>query len=138
MTLNIITIGWFYIQFHPYEYTYFNELVGGVSGGSMRYELDYWGASDKAALEWLRNEHDVIVTKPKLFLCSKSFAQSYYMPNAIDLNTSPSQADYIICNDQRQFNKLKEYIPGTVIYEIKRGNVVYSTIFQVDQPIPQS
>ncbi|NSW53374.1 MAG: hypothetical protein HPY85_12790 [Anaerolineae bacterium] len=31
-----------FIQYHPYEYTYYNAFVGGISGAENRYELDYW------------------------------------------------------------------------------------------------
>jgi hypothetical protein len=29
-------------RLHPYEYIYYNELVGGVRGAAGRFELDYW------------------------------------------------------------------------------------------------
>jgi hypothetical protein len=30
---------------HPYQYVYYNALVGGVQGAYRHYELDYWGTS---------------------------------------------------------------------------------------------
>jgi len=30
------------VRLHPYEYIYYNELVGGVRGADGRFELDYW------------------------------------------------------------------------------------------------
>lgn len=30
------------IQCHPYEYTYYNELIGGMNGAAGNYEVDYW------------------------------------------------------------------------------------------------
>jgi hypothetical protein len=30
------------IRLHPYEYLFYNSLVGGVQGASRRYDLDYW------------------------------------------------------------------------------------------------
>src|SRR5581483_5229388 len=38
---------------HPYEYIYFNELVGGLKGAEGRFDNDYWGASFKEAVEWM-------------------------------------------------------------------------------------
>jgi len=40
-------------SYHPYQITYFNELVGGVKGAFGKYDLDYWGTSQKAAVEWV-------------------------------------------------------------------------------------
>ena len=35
---NAITLVWL----HPYEYLYYNSLVGGLEGASRRYVMDYW------------------------------------------------------------------------------------------------
>jgi hypothetical protein len=41
------------VQLHPYQYVYFNRLVaGGLPGAVGQYEIDYWGASCKEAVEW--------------------------------------------------------------------------------------
>jgi hypothetical protein len=41
------------IRFHPYEYVYYNELVGGVEGAAGRYELDLWCTSYGELVKWL-------------------------------------------------------------------------------------
>jgi hypothetical protein len=33
------------IRLHPYEYVYYNALVGGTGGAYRRFEMDYWGTS---------------------------------------------------------------------------------------------
>lgn len=38
---------------HPYQYMYFNEIVGGVKGANGNYELDYWNQTPRAAMEWI-------------------------------------------------------------------------------------
>ena len=42
-------------QNHPYQYMYFNELVGGVKGANGNYELDYWNQTPRAAMQWLHS-----------------------------------------------------------------------------------
>ena len=39
------------IRLHPYEYVYYNILVGGTGGASHTYEMDYWSLSLKEAIE---------------------------------------------------------------------------------------
>lgn len=51
-----IWLSWNIISYHPYEITYFNELVGGIHGAFGKYDLDYWGTSQKAAVAWI-NAH---------------------------------------------------------------------------------
>jgi hypothetical protein len=36
---------WSGARLHPYEYVYYNALVGGTRGAAGRFELDYWGTS---------------------------------------------------------------------------------------------
>ena len=42
------------IRLHPYEYTYFNTLAGGVKAAQHEYMLDYWGLAFKQAADELR------------------------------------------------------------------------------------
>jgi hypothetical protein len=42
------------VRLHPYEYTYFNRLIGGVKGADGRFMIDYWGLSFKQAAQGLR------------------------------------------------------------------------------------
>ncbi len=46
-------LSWNIVSYHPYQITYFNELVGGIRGAYGKYDLDYWGTSQKAAVEWV-------------------------------------------------------------------------------------
>ena len=41
------------VRLHPYEYLFYNPLVGGLAGASRRYDLDYWFASMPEALHQL-------------------------------------------------------------------------------------
>jgi 4-amino-4-deoxy-L-arabinose transferase-like glycosyltransferase len=43
----------FMVANHPYQYLYFNEIVGGVEGAFGNYVTDYWMQSMKEASEWL-------------------------------------------------------------------------------------
>jgi len=45
------------VKVHPYQSSYFNELVGGVDGAAEKgFELEYWGNAYIGALRWM-NEH---------------------------------------------------------------------------------
>jgi hypothetical protein len=49
-TLPGILLG---IRLHPYEYVYYNILVGGTGGAYRKYEMDYWGISYKEITDYL-------------------------------------------------------------------------------------
>jgi hypothetical protein len=42
------------VRLHPYQYTHFNRLSGGIRTADERYMLDYWGLAFKQASEGLR------------------------------------------------------------------------------------
>jgi hypothetical protein len=44
------------IRLHPYEYTYFNALAGGVGQAVEHYETDYWVTSYRKGAEWISRE----------------------------------------------------------------------------------
>jgi hypothetical protein len=46
---NAVTL----VRLHPYEYLFYNTMVGGLEGASRRYDLDYWFGSMPEALTQL-------------------------------------------------------------------------------------
>jgi len=58
--LAMVTVGFVsdavtLVRLHPYEYLFYNQLVGGLQGASRRYDLDYWFASMPEAVSQLEN-----------------------------------------------------------------------------------
>lgn len=45
--------GYWMVKNHPYQYTYFNELAGGIDSAYAKYETDYWMNSIKQMCEYL-------------------------------------------------------------------------------------
>lgn len=43
---------WQIVHLHPYEYAYYNNIKGGVSGTFRYYESDFWLTCYKEAIEW--------------------------------------------------------------------------------------
>ncbi len=43
----------FMLRNHPYEYVYYNQLVGGLKGAMGNYETDYYYVSQTGAARWL-------------------------------------------------------------------------------------
>jgi len=41
------------VRLHPYEYLFYNSVVGGLEGASRRYDLDYWFGSMPEAINLL-------------------------------------------------------------------------------------
>jgi hypothetical protein len=41
------------VRLHPYEYIYYNDLVGGVRGADGEFETDYWCTAFRRAMEYV-------------------------------------------------------------------------------------
>jgi hypothetical protein len=71
---------------HPYEYIYFNRLVGGGQrAASARFETDYWGLSYKEGLDWLRDHYPAQPGRVTVANCSIDFLTSYWIRNTPEL-----------------------------------------------------
>ncbi|HZD55775.1 MAG TPA: hypothetical protein VE136_03575, partial [Anaerolineales bacterium] len=51
--LAILPNLWWMAHLHPYEYVYYNQLVGGPRGAFRQYEMDYWATSYREATEYV-------------------------------------------------------------------------------------
>jgi len=64
---------------HPYEYTYFNRLSGGLPRQAERFETDYWGLSYAEAFEWVvHNVRPEGKRRIRVFACNIDGPLSYY------------------------------------------------------------
>lgn len=89
--------------YHPYQITYVNELVGGVRGAFGTYDLDYWGTSQKAAVEWV-NTHAPQNARVHIVMAS-AVAGQYLRPDLLtNLNTySYDESDFVIFLNRQSF-----------------------------------
>lgn len=109
-----------YVKLHPYEYSYFNSLVGGLPGAYGKYETDYWGKSYKEAIDWLnKNTSDIKTIYVKS--CGHSFSSTYYMKKNLVFTGKFEEADYFVCYT-RNFEHLS-IDDSKTIYIIEREGV---------------
>jgi Dolichyl-phosphate-mannose-protein mannosyltransferase len=118
---------------HPYEYSNFNRLAGGVAGARGRYMLDYWGLSFKQASQglaaWLAAQH---VEKPadrrwKLAVCGPHRSPQVELGPDFETTWDPQGADFALM--------LGEFYCATfdapIIAEVTREGVVYARAYDI-------
>lgn len=91
------------ISYHPYQITYFNELVGGAPGAMGKYDLDYWGTSQKKAVEWVNN---TAPPNAKIHIVmAAAVAGQYLRPDLVaNLNKyGYDDSDYVILLNRQSF-----------------------------------
>jgi len=126
-------------QLHPYQYVYYNSLVGGVAGASSKFETDYWTISYKEAINYV----DQVAPKNstvafwgghgRVTLYARPDLTLIYVANSLDpgypFNTL---ADYAILSTS--FNIDKFYFPGAKeIFQVQRGGATLAVVKKVNK-----
>ncbi len=120
-------------RLHPYEYTYFNELAGGVAGARERYMLDYWGLSFKQASQALasfiaaRGEKKPPDRPWKLAVCGPHRSPQVELGPDFETTWDPQGADFALM--------LGEFYCVTfdapLVAEVVREGVVYARVYDI-------
>jgi hypothetical protein len=108
----------------PYEYIYYNSLVGGLKGAYQHYETDYWGLATSEASRWLENYAEGLAPPRNkaypVYTCAGRVSSTHYFTNTLSLVQSPERAHFGIvitrwgCDQQVQ---------GTVLFQVERLGV---------------
>jgi hypothetical protein len=72
------------VRLHPYEYLFYNRLVGGLEGASRRYDLDYWFGSMPEAVKQL---------------------ESYLRSEPLEAGKPPQVYSVAVCGERLPFEK---------------------------------
>jgi len=121
------------VRLHPYEYTDFNGLAGGVAGARDRYMLDYWGLSFKQASQALRarlaKRHE---TKPgdrrwKLAVCGPHRSPQVELGGDFETTWDPTGADFAMMLAEFYCAKLD----APLLVEIVRDGVTFARVYDI-------
>lgn len=120
------------VQLHPYQYIYYNSLVGGVQGAEGRFELDYWGASFRAAANHLNevappNAH-VMAIGPEPSLWRYLRADLRFVSG--DNLPGPTPPFYVVI-PTRNAAHLDYFADAPVVYEVRQAGALLAVVKEV-------
>jgi hypothetical protein len=88
------------LQLHPYEYVYYNELVGGLRGAEGNYELEYWRTSMTEATRQLNEiapEDSLVASWGSVQIVQSVARPDLHLERVNERNFDPQRAyDYIV------------------------------------------
>jgi hypothetical protein len=122
-----------FVRLHPYQYTYFNRIAGGVAGADARYMLDYWGLSLKQAAEALRarlaaqHETPPAGGKWKIAVCGPHPPAEVALGNEFVTIWNPKGADFALMLGEFYCRTLD----APVLAEVDREGVVYARVYDI-------
>jgi hypothetical protein len=121
------------VRLHPYEYTYFNRIAGGVRGAREHYMLDYWGLSFKDASESLaqklveRHETQPSDRRWKLAVCGPHRSPQVELGPNFETTWDPQGADFAMMLGE--FYCQKFHAP--LLAEVVRGGIIYARVYDI-------
>lgn len=121
------------VRLHPYQYSYFNRLIGGVPGAQARYMLDYWGLSFKQASQALAAKIAADkIPQPsgrpwKLAVCGPDRSPQVELGPNFETSWDPQGADFGLSLGVFYCATLD----APVIAEIRREGVLYARVYDL-------
>jgi hypothetical protein len=122
-----------FVRLHPYQYTHFNHIAGGVAGAGRLYMRDYWGLSFKQAGETLRMRLAERGEAPpagrpwRIAVCGPHPPASVALGPAFAPTWDPKGADFALMLAEFYCARLD----APVIAEIVRAGVVYARAYDI-------
>jgi 4-amino-4-deoxy-L-arabinose transferase-like glycosyltransferase len=119
-------------RLHPYEYTDYNHLAGGVSHARQNYMLDYWGLSlTQASRQLLADIADRHERPPhgqwKIAVCGPHPPVAVALGPQFTTTWNPKGADFAMVVGEFYCAKLD----APVIFDIVREGVVYARLYDL-------
>lgn len=108
------------IGLHPYEYVYYNSLIGGLKGAYGKYETDYWGLGYKDAVLWFNKNINDPKKQYKIVTEGDPLSSTYYFKSNMLLTSNRTTADYLFTFTRWNFHIRH---PGKTIYTVQRDGV---------------
>jgi len=119
-------------QLHPYEYAYYNTLVGGTGGAFRNYETDYWLTCYKEAVA----QFNTLAPRPaNLFVHREAYIAAGYAAGGITVREARGNlsairsGDYILVNTRTNEDR-KTFHDAPVILQIARDGAAFCVVKQ--------
>jgi hypothetical protein len=124
LTLSLLWNASVLVRLHPYEYMFYNQLVGGLEGAARRYEMDYWVNMMPEAVaalhDYLGLAKDQSQRVYTVGVCGEKFSFDNYADKRLQAQPGWLEADFFIAPTQMNCDRL---VDGRVIATIKRFGV---------------
>jgi Dolichyl-phosphate-mannose-protein mannosyltransferase len=121
------------VRLHPYEYTHFNRIAGGVGAARDKYMLDYWALSFKQASQGLAARIKELGLKQpldrpwKLAVCGPHRSPQVELGPQFETTWDPKGAEFAMMLGE--FYCLKLGAP--LLVEVEREGAVYARVYDI-------
>jgi hypothetical protein len=119
------------IRLHPYEYIYYNSIIGGESDAFRRFELDYWGTSYREAADWL---NETAPPGANIWVDGPAHLLDLYLREDLNLYSTyeaerTEKYDYGVFTTRYDLDRTS-YPDAKIVHEIERSDALLTVIKQ--------
>jgi len=120
-------------RLHPYEYTYYNAVIGGTDRAFRQYETDYWLTCYKEAVETLERTIDAPIN---LYVHREAYIADYYADETITIHElrgaldQVQPGDYVLVNTRTNEDR-RIFKDAPPVIEVRRGEAIFCQIKQI-------
>jgi len=121
------------VKLHPYQYTHFNVISGGIRAADDRYMLDYWGLAFKEAAQDLRAKLTESMETPtdkrrwRVAICGPQRPAQVELGPEFRITWDPRGADFALSLGEFYCSQLTE----PVLVEVQREGVIYARVYDI-------
>jgi hypothetical protein len=120
------------VRLHPYEYTDYNHIAGGVQGAQRNFMLDYWGLSltqaSRKLLAYVAEDHE---TPPRgtwtVAVCGPHPPVAVALGPGYNTTWDPKGADFAMMLGVFYCAKLN----APMLFEVVRDGVLYARVYDI-------
>jgi hypothetical protein len=119
------------VHLYPYQYIYYNSLVGGVRGAYRNFELDYWNTSFRESMEYV-NQNAAPGTTVMIIGSSTQAARQFARPDLPvtglkRVNKANTQPYYLLSSTRRN-GDLGHCKNAEVVSAVERDGAILSYV----------
>jgi hypothetical protein len=126
------------VRLHPYQYVFFNELVGGLAGAGERFESDYWAHSfqeaARALVQRLRERDGPLFAQRvyRVVICGPPVPATHSWPPNVVRVRDIQEADFALILRRNRCNR--EFRERTPLFTVGRSGVVFTYVYDLHRP----
>ncbi|MBV8752477.1 MAG: glycosyltransferase family 39 protein [Hyphomicrobiales bacterium] len=121
------------VRLHPYQYTHFNHLAGGIQAADEHFMLDYWGLAFKQAADELHAKLTLALESPapgrrwRIAVCGPHNPAKVELGPEFVTTYETKGADFALMLGEFYCAEYK----APIMVEIKREGVVYARVYDI-------
>lgn len=121
------------IRLHPYEYTYYNNFIGGTKGAFRKYETDYWLTCYKEAINKLNNsftDQQKLFVHRNIYLASQ-YAGKQFSLEQFDPNSDTTSSGDLLLMSTRSNNDQLFHRDDPMLFSIYRDGAIFCSVKKI-------